>query len=46
MRSKVFQRILDEIESKPWWYRFRLNLKVEWLTFKSLGFMKYFKLKK
>jgi hypothetical protein len=33
MRSKTFQRVLDDIEKKPWFYRFKLKLKVEFYTF-------------
>jgi hypothetical protein len=33
MRSKTFQRVLDDIEKKPWVYRFKLKLKVEFYTF-------------
>jgi hypothetical protein len=40
MRSKTFQRILDEIEKKPWWYRIKLNLKVDCYAYLIIMFNK------
>jgi hypothetical protein len=41
MRSKVFQKVLDNIENKSFWYRFKLKLKVELHCIKVLGIKKY-----
>jgi hypothetical protein len=41
MRSKVFQKVLDNIESKSFWYKLKLKLKVELHCIKVLGIKKY-----
>jgi hypothetical protein len=41
MRSKVFQKVLDNIENKSFWYRFKLKMKVELHCIKVLGIRKY-----
>jgi hypothetical protein len=44
MKSKVFERILNDINSKPIWFKFKLWLKIEIVTLKTLGIKKYLKL--
>jgi hypothetical protein len=41
MRSKVFQKVLDNIESKSFWYKLKLKIKVELHCIKILGIRKY-----
>jgi len=45
MRSKGVQRLLDEYNSKPFWYRFKIDLKNELYVIKRLGLLKYIKTK-
>lgn len=46
MRSKIFQAVLDDIQSESWWYRLKLKLRLKIYTLKLLGVAKYLKLKK
>jgi hypothetical protein len=46
MRSEIFQKVLDNINSKSWWYKFKLNLKIEYAVLKTLGLINYFKKRK
>ncbi len=44
MRSKIFQQVLDDIEKKSWFYRFKLAFKLELYVIKCLGVSKYISL--
>lgn len=44
MRSKIFQKVLDDIEKKSWLYRFKLSFKLELYVIRCLGFSKYISL--
>jgi hypothetical protein len=46
MRSKVFQRILDDIDKDPWWVKLKRWFVVEYYVIKCLGLIKYFKNRK
>lgn len=41
MRSKVFQRILDEYKKLPWYKKLKITLIVEWHTLKCMGVWNY-----
>ena len=43
MRSKVFQRILDDMDKDPWWVKLKRRFFVEYYVIKCLGLIKYFK---
>jgi hypothetical protein len=45
MRSKVLQRVLDDFDSKSWWYKLRVKIKIELYSIKCLGLSKYLKIK-
>jgi hypothetical protein len=46
MRSKVFQRILDDMDKDPWWVKLKRWFVVEYYVIKRLGLIKYFKNRK
>lgn len=41
MRSKIFQKVLDDFNSKPFYIKWKILIRVEFTTFKTLGFKKY-----
>ncbi len=43
MRSKVFQRILDDMDKDPWWVKLKRWFVVELHIIKCLGIVKYIK---
>lgn len=43
MRSKVAERILNNYKSKPWWYRLRIWIRIQFAAIKCLGIARYFK---
>ena len=43
MRSKVFQRILHDMDKDPWWVKLKRWFVVEYYVIKCLGLIKYFK---
>lgn len=46
MRSKVFQRILNDMDKDPWWVKLKRWFVVEYYVIKCLGLIKYFKNRK
>jgi len=42
MKSKIAQKILDDLEKESWWYRLKIKLRVEMLVLSCMGFKKYF----
>jgi hypothetical protein len=46
MRSKIFQSVIDDMNSKPWWYKFKVKLKLRCVVLKTLGLTNYFKKRK
>lgn len=45
MRSKTFQRILDEMKKDPWWVKLKRWFVVECYVIKCLGIIKYLTIK-
>jgi hypothetical protein len=48
MRSKTFQRVLNDLNAKPWYYKLKIKIKLELYCILTLGLKRYIlnKLKK
>lgn len=45
MRSKIFQKVLDDYNSKPFYYKIKVELKLLYYIIKTIGLVKFLKIK-
>ena len=43
MKSKIAERIINNYKTKPWYYKFRIWIRIEFNIIKCLGIVNYLK---